>query len=124
MSWILSYKSAIRQLSTPSLYSEALKLENSIKHLRQSNEELRLHSHNQEEDTSWIAPVISENEESITKQTEQVKLVKLELASRGARSEHAEPGILNHDPVNNTSSGSHRDADRMELDDPTNGVEL
>src|SRR5436190_17153763 len=90
MSWTATYKSSLRQLSTPSLYGEVFKLENSIKHLQRSNEELRAHGNSEEEDTSWVEPVIAENEQVIKKQNEQVELAKREISERGATSEHTE----------------------------------
>jgi predicted GNAT family acetyltransferase len=121
-------------MSIPLLYGEMLKLENSIKHLRRSNEELRLHGVTEEEDTSWIQPVIAENEQVITKQSEQVELVKCEIAERGSRSEHPEEAMLNRDSVNGTLNDGNGeenseqkesdDGDRMDVDEPTNGVHL
>jgi hypothetical protein len=133
MSWTSAYKSSLRQLSTPSLCGEILKLENSIKHLRRSNDELRVHESNDEGDTSWIQPVIAENELVIMKQNEQVELVKHEISNRGARSEHAEEGLLGQGPVNGTLDGNGQqhyeqedidDRDRIELDESNNGVHL
>jgi hypothetical protein len=106
MTWTTAYKSALSQLSTPSLYGEILKLENSIKHLRRSNEELRLHERSGEEDTTWIQPVIAENEEVIKKQREQVGLVKSEISERGAKSEHGEEAIMVGDSTGNTWNGN------------------
>jgi hypothetical protein len=133
MSWTSAYKSSLRQLSTPSLYGEMLKLENSIKHLRRSNGELRIHGSNDEGDTSWIQPVIAENELVIMKQNEQVELVKQEISDRGAKSEHEEEGLLSQGPVNDTLDGNEQqhydqegidDRDRIELEEPSNGVHL
>lgn len=90
MSWVASYRAAIRELSTPSLHGEILKLENSIKHLRRSNEELREHGNSNEEDASWIVSVISDNEDVIAKQNEQIELVKQQLVEQGATGERAD----------------------------------
>jgi hypothetical protein len=133
MSWTTAYKSALRQLSTPSLYGEIFKLENSVKHLLRSNEELRLHGTSGAEDTSWIQPVIAENEEVIKKQREQVELVKSEISERGAKSEHGEEVTMIQDSTaTNRSAGSiEENAEResveqgmMQLDEPSNGVHL
>jgi len=133
MSWTSAYNSSLRQLSTTSLYGEILKLENSIKHLRRSNEELRLHGSNDEGDTSWIQPIIAENELVIIKQNEQVELVKHEISGRGVISEQVEEGLLCQGPVNGTLDGNGQphyeqedidDRDRIELDEPSDGVHL
>ena len=135
MSWTTGYKSALRQLSTPSLYGEILKLENSIKHLRRSNEELRLHATSGEEDTSWIQPVITENEELIKKQSEQVELVKSEISERGAKSEHGEEAMMVRDSTESTPNGNAEsmeenakresvEGEMKHLDESSDGVHL
>lgn len=135
MSWTTAYKSALCQLSTPSLYGEILKLENSIKHLRRSNEELRLYGTSGEEDTSWIPPVIAENEEVIKKQSEQVELVKNEISERGAKSKHGDEAFMVRDSTGSSSNGNaarieehgereNIQGETMQLDEPSNGVHL
>ena len=138
MSWTTAYKSTLGQLSTPSLYGEILRLENSIKHLRRSNEELRLHETSGEtsgkEDTSWIQPVIGENEEVIKKQREQVELVKSEISERGAKSTHGEEVLMVRDSNGSSTTGNteriEENAEResvgetMQLDESSNGVHL
>ena len=91
MSWKPSYRNTVRQLSTPLLYAEILKLENSIKHLKRSNEELKLHGEN-EDDGQWTENVVRENEDVIAKQEEQIEMVKGEIVERG-QSGHAELGV-------------------------------
>jgi len=125
MSWKETYKSRLKQLSIPSLYGEVLRLENSIKHLQWSNEELRDHESSSEEDTSWIAPIIVENEEVIAKQSERVDLLKAEISNRGTASDHA------HDSANVHANGNGEEAkdneqhdDRMEVDESSNGLYL
>lgn len=134
MSRTTAYKSALGQLSTPSLYGEILRLENSIKHLRRSNEELRLHETSGEEDTSWIQPVIAENEGVIKKQREQVELVKSEISERGAKSTHGEEILMVRDSNGSSTTGNteriEENAEReivgetMQLDESSNGVHL
>jgi len=132
----MAYKSALRQLSTPSLYGEILKLENSIKHLRRSNEELILHGTNAEEDTSWIQPVIAENEDVIKKQGEQMELVRTEIFERGARSGHTDKGMMAQGSNGSTMNGNAEarsqenavqatdEGEGMQEDEPSNGVHL
>ena len=132
----MAYKSALRQLSTPSLYGEILKLENSIKHLRRSNEELRLHGTNAEEDRSWIQPVIAENEDVIKKQGEQMELVRTEIFERGARSGHTDKGMMAQGSNGSTMNGNAEarseenavqatdEGEGMQEDEPSNGVHL
>jgi hypothetical protein len=126
MSWKETYKSRLKQLSTPSLYGEVLRLENSIKHLRRSNQELRDHESSTNEDTSWIAPVISENEQVIAKQSEQVELVKSEFSDRGTVSDHADDSA---NPIPNGNreevmDDNAQDVDRMEVDESSDGLHL
>lgn len=134
MSWTTAYKSAIRQLSTPSLYAEILKLENSIKHLQRSNEELVEHGKS-EEDGSWVIPIIAENEEVIAKQTDQIKYVKDEILERGMSSEHAGEDVSiksnGEEIVNGNGNGSEsgdryeeEHGDEMEVDELEDGVHL
>jgi len=134
MSWTTTYKSAIHQLSTPSLYAEILKLENSIKHLQRSNEELVEHGKS-EEDGSWIVPIIGENEEVIAKQTEQVKFVKDEIVERGMSNEHAEEDISlntngaetehgNGTGLENGNVNGEEHGDEMDIDELDDGVHL
>lgn len=133
MSWTSAYKSSLRHLSTPSLHGEILKLENSIKHLRRSNDELRVYESSGEEDTSWIAPVIAENEQVIVKQNEQVELVMQEISDRGVKTEDVEEAMLVPDSMKGNLHGNGEqdleqeeidDGDGMELDEPSNGVHL
>ena len=132
MSWIPGYKSTIRQLSTPSLHGEILKLENSIKHLRRSNEELRAHRNtSQNDDTSWIAPIIAENEQVIAKQVEQIALVKQELSERGHASEHADDIQLNGGERSVATANDEQPVEEgtnvgepMDLDESSNGLHL
>jgi len=88
MNWRSSYKNVVRHLSTPSLYAEILKLDNSIRHLKRSNEELKLHGES-EDDGQWTADVVKENEDVIAKQEEQIEMVKAEIVQRG-QSGHSE----------------------------------
>lgn len=88
MNWRPSYKNVVRHLSTPSLYAEILKLDNSIRHLKRSNEELKLHGES-EDDGQWTADVVKENEDVIAKQEEQIEMAKAEIVERG-QSEHSE----------------------------------
>lgn len=88
MNWRPPYKNVVRQLSTPSLYAEILKLDNSIRHLKRSNEELILHGES-EEDGQWTVDIVKENKDVIAKQEEQIEMVKAEIAERG-QSGHAE----------------------------------
>ena len=99
-----------------SLYQEVDRLENSIKHLRRSNTELKQHELESEEDTSWVEPTIAENEQLIAKQTRQIELVKLKLSGRqavsntaspepnqrleGSNGEHRENGVSHSEPIN------------------------
>jgi hypothetical protein len=134
MSWTTAYKATIRQLSTPSLYAEILKLENSIKHLQRSNEELKQHGET-EEDGSWIVPIIAENEDVIEKQTQQITFIKEEIIERGLSSEHADEDMVEtthgesttNGNGNGTGNGAAHDeeqGDEMQLDDPEDGVHL
>jgi len=91
MTWPATYTYTLRQLSVMSLYQEVDRLENSIKHLRRSNTELKQHELEAEEDTSWVEPTIAENEQAIAKQTRQIELVKLELSGRQAVSNATSP---------------------------------
>jgi hypothetical protein len=88
MSWRPSYRNVVRHLSTPSLYAEVLKLDNSIKHLKRSNKELQLHGES-EDDGQWALDVVKENEDVIAKQEEQIEIVKAEIIGR-AQTEHEE----------------------------------
>jgi hypothetical protein len=126
MNWRETYKLSLMQLSTPSLYGEILRLENSIKHLRRSNEELRIHENNQDEDTSWVPTVIAENEEVISKQNEQVELIKGELSERGTRSEHADDHgeVIMNGNGKHVADGGEDEADGMEIDESDDGVHL
>lgn len=125
MSWRETYKSTLKQLSSPSLYGEILRLENSIKNLRRSNEELRLYESNAQEDTSWIPPIIVENDQVIAKQSEQVDLVKVELSDRGALSDYSND-FTNGDTreVGDDGADDEQDAEQMEIDEPSDGVHL
>jgi|SRR5579859_4466998 len=89
MSWITAYKATIRQLPTLSLFGEIQKLENSIKHLQRSNDELKTHAE-RESDSSWVGAIVSENEDVIAKQKEQIEITKAEIKERCGGSEHAE----------------------------------
>src|SRR5271170_3967319 len=117
MSWKETYKSRLKQLATPSLYGEVLRLENSIKHLRRSNEELRDHESSAEEDTSWIAPVIAENDEVIAKQSERVDLIKAEISNRGTVSDHADDSANMQSNGNGEARDNEQHVDRMEVDE-------
>jgi len=125
MNWKETYKSRLKQLSTPSLYGEVLRLENSIKHVRRSNDELRDHESSADEDTSWIAPVIAENEQVIVKQSERVELVKSELSDRGTASDHADDSanVLSH-RNGDEAMDDEQDAHRMEVDESSDGLHL
>jgi hypothetical protein len=133
MSWTTAYKAALRQLSTPSLYGEVNKLENSVTHLRRSNDELKVHWETEQEDTSWIAPIIAENEQVIAKQVEQVELVKTELLDRDAWTEHGQEKALDGNGtggdlnITEAEPGHHynmEEDDRMQVDEDNNGVHL
>src|SRR5579859_627840 len=89
MSWRLPYQNVVKHLSTPQLYAEILKLENSIKHLKRSNEELTRHGEECEEDAQWTADVVRENEGVISKQEEMIEMVKTEAVERG-QTEHGD----------------------------------
>lgn len=133
MSWRDTYASTLRQLSVPSLYLEVIRLENSIKHLQRSNTELGQHELEADEDTSWVRPIVSENEEVITKQGCQIELVKLELSNREAASNVIGPepggrqeGSNGHQRPN---GGSHLERmveeDKMDVHTtPENGLHL
>jgi hypothetical protein len=123
MSWRETYKSTLKQLSSPSLYGEILRLENSIKNLRRSNDELRLYESNAQEDTSWIPPIIVENDQVIAKQSEQVDLVKVELSDRGALSDHSND-LTNGDVREVGDDDDEQDAEQMEIDESIDGVHL
>jgi hypothetical protein len=131
MSWTTAYKAALRQLSTPSLYGEVLKLQNSVTHLRRSNDELKVHAETEQEDISWIETVIAENEEVIAKQTEQVQLAKAEIMERDAWSEHGQEDSMNGDGASEALElGDLRDhqgeenGDHMDIDGDDDGVHL
>jgi hypothetical protein len=129
MSWTTAYKAALSQLSTPSLYGEVLKLENSVIHLRRSNDELKVHA------ASWVVPIIAENEQVIAKQVEQVELVKAEIVERGSWSDHGQENTLNgngvvddagmmeDEPVQADEQGGE-DEERMQVDEDSDGVHL
>ena len=99
-------------------------------HLRRSNDELKAHGEShEEEDTSWIDPVIAENEKLIAKQLAQADLVKQELSRRGTKSEHAEQDMDVDDEAGekvnrDTQAVELSETAQMELDEPVNGVEL
>jgi hypothetical protein len=134
MSWTTAYKAALRQLSTPSLDGEVLKLENSVTHLRRSNDELKLHGETEKDAASWVGPVIAENADVIAKQVQQVELVKAEIAERGAWSDHGQEtalngngvlddaGMMEDEPVHDEQGGE--DEERMQVDDNSDGVHL
>jgi hypothetical protein len=132
MNWTSVYKTRLRQLSTPSLYGEILKLENSIKHLRRSNDELRAHGEHREEEKSWSLAVIAENEEVIGKQGSQIELIRLEILNRGENREHAEDIMLTDDmagtsngvTVHATEETESNGEEMMDLDERSNGVHL
>ena len=135
MSWGASYRATIRQLSTPSLQGEILRLENSIKHLRRSNEELREHGNsNREDDASWIFSIISENEELITKQAEQIELVKQQLVERQATGERVDYLEMQMNEVETQAAkgnGAHdvesernHGGEQMDLEESNDGVHL
>ena len=129
-----AYKATLRQLSTPSLYGEVIKLENSIIHLRRSNDELKTHGETEEE-ASWVGPIIAENEQVIAKQLNQVELVKAEIVERGAWSEHAQGNVSNGNGVgedltmregelNREHREGDEDEDRMQVDEINEGMHL
>lgn len=132
MSWTSSYQSALRQLSTASLYAEVHKLENSIKHLRRSNEELKLHCNTEAEDTSWIIPIIEENEQVIEKQSDQVKYVRQEIFGRAVENEWAGGDLLTKGSISKRANESgvelndaeNGNGEQVEVDGHSNGLHL
>jgi hypothetical protein len=86
MSWAPTYTNTLRQLSIPSLYQEKIRLKNSIKHLHRSNTELKEHDVEAEEDMSWVQSIVGENEQVISKQSQQIELIELELSCRSVDS--------------------------------------
>jgi len=96
-----------------------------MKNLRRSNDELRLYENSAQEDTSWIPPVITENDQVIEKQSEQVDLIKVELSDRGALGDHSND-VTNGDAQEAADDGAddEPDAERMEIDESSNGVHL
>lgn len=135
MSWRTAYKATIHQLSVPSLHGELQKLENSVKHLRRSNEELAAHGEAEGTEGSWVFPVIQENEAVIAKQEEQVQLVKEKILEREAQN-HAEDHAMQTEiqsPQNNAMTdnvevnGGERGVNsevRMDVEDSGAGVHL
>jgi len=134
MSWTTAYKAALRQLPTPELDGEALKLENSVTHLRRSNDELKLHGETEKDAASWVGPIIAENTDVIAKQVQQVELVKAEIAERGAWGDHGQEtalngngvlndtGMMEDEPVQHEQDGE--DEERMQVDENSDGVHL
>jgi len=135
MSWRTAYKATIHQLSVPSLYGELRKLENSVKHLRRSNEELTAHGEAEGTAGSWVFPVIQENEAVIAKQEEQVQLVTQKILEREAQipaedeameTEIQSPqnnGMTDNVEINGGERGVNSD-NRMDVDDSGAGVHL
>jgi hypothetical protein len=127
-SWMSSYRSSLRQLPTAFLYAEIRKLENSIKHLRRSNEELKRYCTTEEEDTSWILPIIVENEQVIKKQSDQVKYVKQEISERAVENDHTVEDLLTEESVADRTNGGDRlngaDRDQKDIDEFNNGLHL
>jgi vacuolar-type H+-ATPase subunit H len=126
MSWRPSYKNVVHQLSTPLLYAEILKLENSIKHLKRSNDELKLHADNEDEG-QWTLDVVKENEDVIAKQEEQIEMVKGEIIERG-QTGHGDMDVQGNDKLHEgvNGNGVHEDeatGEDMDLDEE-DGVHL
>ena len=131
MDWRIGYNTTINQLSIPSLLNELYKLENSIKHLRRSNEELKAHHETEEGDTAWVFPVVVENEQVIAKQAEQVQMVEkrileLEAETQKQATEGQGLGMPNGHLAQQTKDGMDVDdgVDQMDLDGSDNGIHL
>ena len=133
MDWASVYVRTISHLSTQSLYGEVLKLENSIKHLRRSNEELRVHGEENQEEKSWTLTIIEENVQVIKKQLGQIEYAKRELLSRGVNGSDGQHwiesegmdgdnGITERRIGENGQIVGHGGA--MDLDEGHNGIHL
>jgi len=116
-----AYKTAISKFSLPLLYDEKAKLENSVRHLRRSNEELRTHAETSENDRQWVRSVIAENEGVIARQEERIEMVNRELSERRAGNEHENDTLS--DATNGSGNLSNGHSDRMQ-EDSGNGTEM
>lgn len=117
-----AYKTAISKFSLPLLYDEKAKLENSLRHLRRSNEELRAHAETIENDRQWVESVIVENEGVIARQEERIEIVNRELSERRAENKHENDTLSDATP-NGSGNLSNGHSDRME-EDASNGTEM
>jgi len=133
MDWRVGYKNAINQLSIPSLYGELQKLENSVKHLRRSNEELKTHGEEEGQEGSWVLPIISENGSVIEKQEEQIQLVKGKILEREAQIDIQEGNEMAIDersngvshPIEGTSTRVNLGVgEGMDVDENEGGIHL
>lgn len=132
MSWRPSYTNVAKHLSTPQLYAEILKLENSVKHLKRSNEELIRHGEESGEDAPWTEEVVRENEGVISKQEEMIEMCREEIIERGQTGhgemevEEERDGKVQGDEVSgngNRGQGSEELGEDMDLDEE-DGVHL
>ena len=90
------FAQALKDLPVSSLYAKAHELQNSVAHLRRSNEELKSYSASQAAaggDRDCLEAV-AENEVVIQRMLERVQLVRAEMERRGRRWHEADPGEI------------------------------
>ncbi|KAI9886544.1 MAG: hypothetical protein M1823_001656 [Watsoniomyces obsoletus] len=80
-----AFAEAIQDLPVGSLHSKAAELQNSINHLRDSNEQLRPFSLDGDQSCT---EAISENKEVIERMQERIRLLRAEVERRGMRWTH------------------------------------
>ncbi|KAL4877203.1 hypothetical protein BJY04DRAFT_198754 [Aspergillus karnatakaensis] len=81
-----AFAEAIKELTLPVLYAKVAELQNSIVHLRRSNQELHTfvaESCDNETDKQEIEGYISENEDVLKAMGERIQLCKAEVEERG-----------------------------------------
>ncbi|KAL5043691.1 hypothetical protein BDW71DRAFT_187597 [Aspergillus fruticulosus] len=82
----VAFAEAIKELTLPVLYAKVAELQNSIAHLRRSNQELRLFilgSCESEADKQELEGYIAENDEVEKSMIERIQLCKVEVEARG-----------------------------------------
>jgi hypothetical protein len=129
--WKIQYINLVKQLSLPDLFVELRKLENSIRNLHRSNDELKAyHESGEEQDGSWILGIVDENKQVIVKQTEQARIVKerileLEEYAKGATMEDTtEEVMLNgHAKIDHGADEQVR-KDQLDADGEGPGIHL
>jgi hypothetical protein len=134
--WRIEYRTLVKQLPIAALYKEVQRLEASVKHLRQSNDDLKTyHESGQEENSAWVFDIVNENNLIILKQTEQTEISKeriLEIEqcaqTQSSKEERTTPEVVSngHTKTNEVNeSGDGQDSeDHMDVDGTNTGIHL